>query len=146
VGGQGHAPAILPSGKETQYPLQKRLGELRGRSGRARKIRPHRHLMCGQSSLWRVAIPTELPRPTVETFTPNVSCKFFCVSHRACFYFHYIFQKIHFVIYKKGVRAYKHVQNINKQVIVTAYRWHLGAETCSPLHVLLILLVKKRYF
>jgi hypothetical protein len=49
-------------------------------------------------------------------------------------------------MYKKGVRDYKHEQNINKQVIVTAYRWNLGAGTCSPLYVLLILVVKKRYF
>jgi len=44
--------------------------------------------------------------------------------------------------HKKGVGTYSHEQNINQQVIVTAYRWHLGAETCSILCVLLVLLVK----
>jgi len=37
VGGQGHAPAALPPGK-TRYPLYRRLGGPRGRSGRVRKI------------------------------------------------------------------------------------------------------------
>ena len=39
VGGQRHAPAVLPTGK-TRYPLYSRLGEPRGRSGRVRKISP----------------------------------------------------------------------------------------------------------
>ena len=37
VGGQRHAPAILPPGK-TRYPLYRRLGGPQGRSGRVRKI------------------------------------------------------------------------------------------------------------
>ena len=39
VGGQHHAPAVLPLGK-TRYPLYKRLGRPQGRSGRLRKISP----------------------------------------------------------------------------------------------------------
>ena len=39
VGGQHHAPAALPPGM-TQYPLYRRLGGPRGRSGRLRKISP----------------------------------------------------------------------------------------------------------
>jgi hypothetical protein len=39
VGGQHHAPAVLPPGK-TRYPLYRRLGGPQGRSGRVRKISP----------------------------------------------------------------------------------------------------------
>ena len=42
VGGQHHAPVTLPPGK-TRYPLYRRLGGLRGRSGRVRKISPPPH-------------------------------------------------------------------------------------------------------
>jgi hypothetical protein len=37
VGGQRHAPAVLPPG-QTRYPLYRRLGGPQGRSGRVRKI------------------------------------------------------------------------------------------------------------
>jgi hypothetical protein len=40
VGGQRHVPAALPPGKETRYPLYRRLGRPQGRSGRVRKISP----------------------------------------------------------------------------------------------------------
>ena len=39
VGGQRHAPAVLPPGK-TRYTLYTRLGEPQGRSGRLRNISP----------------------------------------------------------------------------------------------------------
>jgi hypothetical protein len=39
VGGQRHAPAILPLGK-TRYPLYRRLGGAQDRCGRVRKIPP----------------------------------------------------------------------------------------------------------
>ena len=39
VGGQHHAPAGLPPGKN-RYPLYRMLGEPHGRSGRVRKISP----------------------------------------------------------------------------------------------------------
>ena len=39
VGGQRHAPAALPPGK-TRYPLYRRLGGTKGRSGRLHKISP----------------------------------------------------------------------------------------------------------
>ena len=39
VGGQRHAPAVLPPGK-TRYPLYRRLGGPQGRSGQVRKISP----------------------------------------------------------------------------------------------------------
>ena len=38
VGDWRHVPAILPPGKETQYPLYRRLDGPQGRSGRVRKI------------------------------------------------------------------------------------------------------------
>ena len=39
VGGQRHAPAVLPQGK-TQYSLYRRLGGPQGQSGQVRKILP----------------------------------------------------------------------------------------------------------
>ena len=36
MGGQGHAPAVLPPGK-ARYPLYRRVGGPQGRSGRGRK-------------------------------------------------------------------------------------------------------------
>jgi hypothetical protein len=39
VGGKRHASAALPSGK-TQYPIYRRVGGSRDRSGRVRKISP----------------------------------------------------------------------------------------------------------
>ena len=39
MGGQRHSPAVLPPGKK-RYPLYRRLGGPRGRSGQVRKIRP----------------------------------------------------------------------------------------------------------
>jgi hypothetical protein len=40
VDGQCHTPATLPQGKETWYPLYKRLGGPQGQSGWLRKISP----------------------------------------------------------------------------------------------------------
>jgi hypothetical protein len=40
VGDQRHAPAALPLGKETRYPLYRKLGGFQSRSGRVRKISP----------------------------------------------------------------------------------------------------------
>ena len=40
VSGQPHAPAVLPPGKETRYPLYRRLGGPQGLSERVRKISP----------------------------------------------------------------------------------------------------------
>jgi hypothetical protein len=40
VGGQGHAPAALPPGKEALYPLYRRLGGPQSRSGRVWKNSP----------------------------------------------------------------------------------------------------------
>jgi hypothetical protein len=40
VGGQRHALGPLPPGKETRYPLYRRLGGPQGRFGRMQKIMP----------------------------------------------------------------------------------------------------------
>jgi hypothetical protein len=40
VGGQLHAPGRFTPGKETRYPLYRRLGGPQGRSGRLPKISP----------------------------------------------------------------------------------------------------------
>jgi hypothetical protein len=63
VVGQSHAPAALPPGK-IRYPLYRRLGGPQGRSVRVRKISPVPGFKPGPSSTWRVAIPTEISRPT----------------------------------------------------------------------------------
>jgi len=39
-GGQRHAPGRFTLGKETRYPLYRRLGGPQGQSGRVRKISP----------------------------------------------------------------------------------------------------------
>jgi len=50
VDGQHHAPAALPLGKVTRYPLYRRLGGPQGRCGRVRKISPQRDSIPGPSS------------------------------------------------------------------------------------------------
>jgi len=45
VGGQRHAPAVLPPEK-TRYPLYRRLGGPQGRSGRVGKISPPTGIRC----------------------------------------------------------------------------------------------------
>jgi len=40
AGGQLHASASLPPGKESRYPLYRRMGWLQGRAGRVQKILP----------------------------------------------------------------------------------------------------------
>jgi hypothetical protein len=60
---------LCPQERDTRYPLYSRLGRPQGRSGRVRKISPpHRDSIPGQSSLKRVAIPTELSRPTIPVY------------------------------------------------------------------------------
>jgi hypothetical protein len=49
VGGQHHGQAVLSPGK-TRYPLHRRLGGPQGRSGRVRKISPHRDSIPEPSS------------------------------------------------------------------------------------------------
>jgi hypothetical protein len=63
VGGQRHTSAALSPGK-TQYPLYRRLGGPQGQSHRCVKSRPYQYSIPGPSSPQRVAIPTELSRPT----------------------------------------------------------------------------------
>jgi hypothetical protein len=61
VCGQRHAPIALPSGK-TRNTLYSRLGGPQSRSGRMRKISPHRDSIPGSSRPKQVAIPTALSR------------------------------------------------------------------------------------
>ena len=49
VGGQRHDPATEPPGK-TRYPFYRRLSGSQGRSGRVRKISPHRDSIPGIST------------------------------------------------------------------------------------------------
>ena len=60
--GQHQAPAALPLVK-IRYPLYRRLGGPQGRSGRVRKIFPHRDSIDGPSRLSLVATPTTLSLP-----------------------------------------------------------------------------------
>ena len=63
LGGQRHAPAALPPGKETRYPLYRRLRRPQGRSGQMRKISPP--LEFDPRTVQPVAsraVPTELSR------------------------------------------------------------------------------------
>ena len=58
-------PGRFTSGKDTRYPFYRRISGLHARPGWVRKISPHRDSIPGPSSPSRVAIPTELSRPTV---------------------------------------------------------------------------------
>ena len=52
----------LPPGKN-RYPFYRRLGGVQGRTGRAKKSRPHRDSIPGRPARSSVAIQTELPGP-----------------------------------------------------------------------------------
>ena len=71
VDGQRYAPTDLPPGK-TRYPLYRRLGRLQGRSGLVRKISPPPRFDLGLSRSQRVAMPTELSRPTLRLCVVSV--------------------------------------------------------------------------
>jgi hypothetical protein len=65
VGCQSHAPTTLPP-RKNGYALYRRLG----RPQKCGKTRPLRVSIPGPSSPWRVAIPTELSRPSsIKIFT-----------------------------------------------------------------------------
>ena len=75
VGDQRHAPVALLPGK-TRYPSYRKLGGPQARSGGAQKMSPHRDSNAGPSSPYRVAIPTELSRPSNSfKMKPNLSSK-----------------------------------------------------------------------
>ena len=72
-------PAFLPPGKETPYPLYRRLGGPQGRSGRVRKISLHTGIRssdrpCRSESLYRLNYPGP---PNIDVHKP--------VSYRFCF-------------------------------------------------------------
>jgi len=56
VGGQRHAPAVLPQGK-TRYLLCRSLGRPQGRSGRVRKISPPMDRPARSESLYLLSHP-----------------------------------------------------------------------------------------
>ena len=65
VGVQRQAPAALPPGKETRYPLYRRLGGPQARSGRVQKISPPlrfdpRTIQPVASRYTNYAIPTHI--------------------------------------------------------------------------------------
>ena len=62
--------AICYTPEKTMYPLYKRQGEFRGRSGQHRKSNPHQDSISGPSSPERIAIPTELTRQLVSNSKP----------------------------------------------------------------------------
>lgn len=72
VSGQCHAPAALPSRKETQYQLYRRLGGPQDLSGQVWKISPYWGSVLGLSSLWGVctnyAIPAHFYRVGAEIY------------------------------------------------------------------------------
>jgi hypothetical protein len=65
VGGQLHGPAALPPGKRPgTQSIGGWVGPRVGLEG-CGKSRPHQDSIPGPSSPWRVAIPTELSRPSL---------------------------------------------------------------------------------
>ena len=75
-------PGRFTPGKVTCCPLYRRLGGSQGRSRRVRKIssHPHRDLNPGPSSPYRVAIQTELSRPTLQSRLLNYIGKYISAS------------------------------------------------------------------
>jgi hypothetical protein len=66
VVGEGHAPAVLPPGKRPgTHCIGGWVGSRAGLDG-CGISRPQRDSILGSSSLWRVALPTELSRPMQE--------------------------------------------------------------------------------
>ena len=61
-GSASSSGSSLPPGK-TRYPLYRRLGGPQGRSGKERRISPHRDSIPDRPARSSVAIPTELPGP-----------------------------------------------------------------------------------
>jgi hypothetical protein len=79
MGGQRHPPAALPPGKETRYPLYRRLGGPQGWSGRVRKISlptgiRSSDLPSRSESLYRLSYPGP---PKIDVHKP--------ISYRLCF-------------------------------------------------------------
>jgi len=72
VGGHRHAPAALPPGK-TRYPLYRRRSAPQRKSGQVWKISSPPGFDLRPSSPWRVAISTEISRPTGSTQS-NIQC------------------------------------------------------------------------
>jgi len=79
VGGQRHAPAALPPGK-TRYPMYRRLGGPKGRSGQVRKISPSQDRPARRQSLYGLSYPGPLcltrqhhylPTVPINPFRPN---------------------------------------------------------------------------
>ena len=69
VGGQRHGPAALyPRERPGTHCIGGWVGPSAGLDGRG-KSRPHRDSIPGPSSPYRVAIPTELSRRTLNTKT-----------------------------------------------------------------------------
>ena len=66
VGGQRHAPAALPTGKRpSTHCIGGWEGPRAGLDGCGKFRPPHRDSIPGVSSTWRVAIPTEVSRPSI---------------------------------------------------------------------------------
>jgi len=77
MSGQHHAPAAL-SPEMTRYSLYGRVGGLQGRSQWFWKISPlNRVSIPGQSSSYRVAIPTELSRLTLKHGIMFITLQFY---------------------------------------------------------------------
>jgi hypothetical protein len=79
MGGQRHAPAVLPPAKKpgTHY-IGSWVGPRAGLKW-CGKSRPHRDLIPGPSNSWRVAIPTELSRPST-----TIALKCDCLIYVLC--------------------------------------------------------------
>ena len=82
VGGQCHASAALPPGKDTRYPLYRRVGGPQGRSGQVWRDLPSPGLDPRTVQPVGVAIPAELSRPLIYIYIYMCVCVCVCVSHR----------------------------------------------------------------
>jgi hypothetical protein len=67
-------PPLPPPGKESRYPLYRRLGGPRRRCGKEKISCLHPGLSPEPSSLWQIAIQTALLMPTTATTATTTIC------------------------------------------------------------------------
>ena len=80
VGGQCHASAALPPGKDTRYPLYRRVGGPQGRSGQVWRDLPSPGLDPRTVQPVGVALPAELSRPLIYIYICVCVCVCVCLT------------------------------------------------------------------
>ena len=100
-------PGCFTPGKETRYPLYRRLGGPQGRSGPVRKISPHRDCPARRQSLYRLRYPAMAgstkfkSQPTPTSFTALFPRKMLrypgCLQHSFQDHVHFRWRVLSFI-------------------------------------------------